>query len=77
MVNPPDFFALALSQAQARSESSSEYYEDVAGFLQSRKTLDSLKLGFSVGINGKELGISGSGETQFLHNISQYASEVG
>lgn len=61
--------------AQARSEGSSEYYDDVAGFLNSRKTLNSFKLGFSVGINLKEVGLSGSEENQFLHNISQYASQ--
>lgn len=76
MENSPNFFPLDLSQAQARSEGSSEYYEDVAGFLDARKTLNSFKLGFSVGINMKEVGLSGSKETQFLHNISQYASEV-
>lgn len=65
-----------LFQAQARSEGSSEYYDDVSGFLNSRKTLNSFKLGFSVGINLKEVGLSGSEENQFLHNISQYASQV-
>ncbi|XP_048097789.1 complement component C8 alpha chain [Alosa alosa] len=65
--------------AQARSEASSEYFEDVSSFLNGRKTLDSYKWGLTVGITkngvGGELGISGNKESRFLHNISQYASQ--
>ncbi|XP_031419210.1 complement component C8 alpha chain [Clupea harengus] len=61
--------------AQARSDGSSEYYEDVASFLSARKTLDSSKWGFSIGIAMVQIGLSGSDESHFLSNISQYANQ--
>ncbi|KAL2097287.1 hypothetical protein ACEWY4_006494 [Coilia grayii] len=62
--------------AQARSQGSSEYYEDVTSFLNNQKKLNSFKWGVSFGIaNIVELGISGSHESQFVKNISEYASQ--
>ncbi|CAB1326455.1 unnamed protein product [Coregonus sp. 'balchen'] len=61
--------------AQATSEGSSEYYEDMATFLKARKTEDSFNLGVTVGIQYVEFGIAGNVETEFLNNLTKYTNQ--
>ncbi|KAM6948241.1 complement component C8 alpha chain [Aplochiton taeniatus] len=64
--------------AQATSEGTSEYYEDLGSFLRARKEEGSSNFGASIGIAYVEVGISGSDEWKFVNNISQYNNqEVG
>ncbi|KAI1888366.1 hypothetical protein AGOR_G00184290 [Albula goreensis] len=57
---------------QAESVSSTESYEDAVSLLRARKNEGSFNLGFTVGINTFEGGVSGSNEHMFLKNISEY-----
>ncbi|XP_034411845.1 complement component C8 alpha chain [Cyclopterus lumpus] len=61
--------------AEATSEGSHEYYEDMVSLLKARNTMSSSKGGVSVGVYNVELGLSGSEESQFLNNITQYKSQ--
>ncbi|XP_028833605.1 complement component C8 alpha chain isoform X2 [Denticeps clupeoides] len=70
---PYNFHSYRL-MAQAASDGSTEYYEDVTDFLNARKTDKSYNWGFTVGVS-VEVGLSGSRESQFLTNISQYSSQ--
>uniref|UniRef100_A0A3B3ZWX6 MACPF domain-containing protein n=1 Tax=Periophthalmus magnuspinnatus TaxID=409849 RepID=A0A3B3ZWX6_9GOBI len=61
--------------AEATSEGTDEYYEDVASLLRARKTENSAHFGVSVGVMYVEVGLSASVETQFVKNISQYKQQ--
>ncbi|XP_044224891.1 complement component C8 alpha chain [Thunnus albacares] len=61
--------------AEASSEGSYEYYDDMVSLLKARKTMSSSSGGFSFGIYYVEGGLSGSQESQFESNITQYKSE--
>lgn len=64
--------------AEAASEGTHEYYEDVASLLQARKTYNSGNFGVSVGVAYVEVGVSASVETQFLKNVTSFKSrELG
>lgn len=65
-----------LFQAQATSEGSHEYYEDMASLLNARKTMHSSNAGFTVGVYYIQGGLSGSKESEFLSNITQYKNQV-
>ncbi|XP_044076844.1 complement component C8 alpha chain [Siniperca chuatsi] len=61
--------------AQATSEGSQEYYEDMTSMLEARKSMSSSNAGFTVGIYYVEAGLSASRESEFLRNITQYKSQ--
>ncbi|XP_022611060.1 complement component C8 alpha chain [Seriola dumerili] len=61
--------------AQATSQGSHEFYEDVASLLKARQTLKSSSGGVTIGISKVEGGISGSGSSLFLNNITQFNSQ--
>ncbi|KAM9791022.1 complement component C8 alpha chain [Syngnathus typhle] len=61
--------------AEATSEGTQEYYSNVVSLLKARKTMRSFNAGVSVGIYYVEVGLSGSKESEFLRNISQYKSQ--
>uniref|UniRef100_A0A8C5NA67 MACPF domain-containing protein n=1 Tax=Gouania willdenowi TaxID=441366 RepID=A0A8C5NA67_GOUWI len=61
--------------AQAQSEGSHEYYEDMASMLNARKTMSSSSGGFTVGVYHVEAGISASEESEFFTNLTQYKSQ--
>ncbi|XP_059199808.1 complement component C8 alpha chain [Centropristis striata] len=61
--------------AQARSEGSQEYYEDMVSLLKARQTTKSSHGGATVGVYYVEVGLSGSDESKFLTNITKYTSE--
>ncbi|GLD51328.1 complement component C8 alpha chain [Lates japonicus] len=61
--------------AEATSEGSHEYYEDMASLLKARKTMSSFNAGVTVGINYKEVGLKGSKESDFLKNLTQHKSQ--
>ncbi|XP_077414742.1 complement component C8 alpha chain [Vanacampus margaritifer] len=61
--------------AEATSEGSGEYYNNVASLLKARKTMSSFNAGVTVGIYYAEVGLSGSTESEFLRNISQHKSQ--
>ncbi|XP_037642817.1 complement component C8 alpha chain [Sebastes umbrosus] len=61
--------------AQASSEGTQEYYEDMMSMLKARKTSSSSKGGATVGIYYVEVGLSGSRESEFLSNITRYNSQ--
>ncbi|KAJ0059170.1 hypothetical protein NL108_008624, partial [Boleophthalmus pectinirostris] len=61
--------------AEATSEGTHEYYEDIASLLSARKTENSANAGFSVGVMYVEVGLSASVETQFVNNITQYKGQ--
>ncbi|KAM3866056.1 complement component C8 alpha chain [Diretmus argenteus] len=61
--------------AQATSEGSDEYYEDMVSVLNARRTKSSSNFGFTVGINTVEVGQSESEESMFLTNITQHNSQ--
>lgn len=65
-----------LLQAEARSEGSQEYYEDMMSMLKARKESGSSMGGVSVGVYYVEVGLTGSGESEFLKNITQHKSQV-
>ncbi|XP_064199839.1 complement component C8 alpha chain isoform X1 [Anguilla rostrata] len=60
---------------KAESVGSSEYYEDASSLLNARKQEKSFNLGITVGISMVEFGLSGSSESQFMNNISQYQEQ--
>ncbi|XP_034558937.1 complement component C8 alpha chain [Notolabrus celidotus] len=61
--------------AEARSEGSHEYYEDMVSLLQARKEMDSFNAGVTVGVQFVEVGLRGSHESEFLRNITQHKSQ--
>lgn len=61
--------------AQARSEGSHEYYEDMASMLKARETFNSANGGVTIGISLVEFGASGKTEEKFLKNITRYQSQ--
>ncbi|XP_068427577.1 complement component C8 alpha chain [Clinocottus analis] len=61
--------------AQATSEGTQEYYEDMMDLLKARKTMKSSNFGVTVGISYVEVGLSGSRESEFLKNITQYNNQ--
>uniref|UniRef100_A0A672H8H9 Complement C8 alpha chain n=1 Tax=Salarias fasciatus TaxID=181472 RepID=A0A672H8H9_SALFA len=61
--------------AQARSEGSRQYYEDMVSLLNARKTTSSHNGGASVGVYYVEVGLSGSKEAEFLKNLTQHKSQ--
>lgn len=69
-------YSLTRLQAEATSQGSHEYYEDVVDLLNARKESSSANAGVTVGIYYVEAGIKGSSESEFLKNITQYSSQV-
>ncbi|KAK5859578.1 hypothetical protein PBY51_021128 [Eleginops maclovinus] len=61
--------------AQATSEGSQEYYEDMTSLLEARKTMSSSNAGVSVGVYYVEVGVTASFESEFLKNITQHKSQ--
>lgn len=65
-----------LLQAQARSEGSYEYYDDMVSMLNARQTTNSANRGHTVGIYHVEVGVHKGTEAKFLKNITKYQSQV-
>ncbi|KAI4809293.1 hypothetical protein KUCAC02_018193 [Chaenocephalus aceratus] len=61
--------------AQAMSEGSHEYYEDMTSVLAARKTMNSFNAGSTVGVYYVEAGRTASLEYEFLKNITQHKSQ--
>ncbi|XP_072220144.1 complement component C8 alpha chain [Leuresthes tenuis] len=61
--------------AEATSEGTHEYYEDLQSLLNARKTLSSFNLGISAGVYYVEAGMSGSKESEFLNNVTKFNSQ--
>ncbi|XP_037315433.2 complement component C8 alpha chain [Pungitius pungitius] len=61
--------------AQATSEGSHEYFEDAVSLLKARKDMHSSNGGVTLGIAYVEVGLSGSSESEFLNNVTQYQSQ--
>ncbi|XP_071347821.1 complement component C8 alpha chain [Trachinotus anak] len=61
--------------AHATSQGSHEFYEDMASLLTARESMSSSNGGVTVGINYFEVGLSGSEESKFLHNLTQSKSQ--
>lgn len=61
--------------AQATSEGSHEYFEDMVSLLKARATMSSHNAGGSIGIYYVELGLSASKESDFLKNITKYKNQ--
>lgn len=61
--------------AEATSEGSHEYYDDVVSLLNARKNFKSSNAGITVGIYYVEAGLRGSQESEFLQNITQHNSQ--
>uniref|UniRef100_A0A3B3RAH9 Complement C8 alpha chain n=1 Tax=Paramormyrops kingsleyae TaxID=1676925 RepID=A0A3B3RAH9_9TELE len=56
----------------AESGGSNEFYEDAVSLLKARREGGSFNLGFTVGIDMVEVGLSGSEQSEALKNISEY-----
>lgn len=65
-----------LLQAEATSEGSQEYFDDIVSLLRARKGMRSSNGGVTFGIYHVEVGLSGSQESDFVHNITRHKSEV-
>lgn len=63
-------------QAEATSEGSHEYYEDMLSMLKARKEMNSFDIGVTVGVYYVEVGLSGGEESEFLQNITKHNSQV-
>ncbi|XP_020506124.1 complement component C8 alpha chain isoform X2 [Labrus bergylta] len=61
--------------AEATSEGSHEYYENLVDLLTARKKTKSSNAGVTVGIYYVEGGLRGSTESEFLQNITQHKSQ--
>ncbi|XP_053739143.1 complement component C8 alpha chain [Synchiropus splendidus] len=61
--------------AEASSEGSQEYFQDMVSLLKARKTMRSSNIGVSFGIYYVQVGLSMSKEMEFLRNVSQYRSQ--
>lgn len=65
-----------LLQAEATSEGSHEYYNDLVSMLRARNEKNSFNLGVTVGVMYVEAGLKGSKETEFLTNMTKFQSQV-
>lgn len=65
-----------LLQAEATSEGSHEYYNDVVDLLKARKETSSFNAGVTLSVYYVDLGLKGSREDEFIRNITQYSSQV-
>lgn len=63
-------------QAEATSEGSHEYYDDMLSMLKARKEMNSFDIGVTVGVYYVEGGLSGGEESEFLRNITKHNSQV-
>ncbi|XP_060900270.1 complement component C8 alpha chain isoform X2 [Labrus mixtus] len=61
--------------AEATSEGSHEYYEDLVSLFTARKKTKSSNAGVTVGIYYVEGGLRGSKESEFLQNVTQHKSQ--
>nr|AFZ93888.1 complement component 8 alpha [Oplegnathus fasciatus] len=61
--------------AEATSEGSQEYFDDIVSLLRARKGMRSSNGGVTFGIYHVEVGLSGSQESDFVHNITRHKSE--
>lgn len=61
--------------AEATTEGSHEYFEDMESMLSARKTFSSANGGVSVGVYYVEAGLSGSSESEFLNNVTKFSSQ--
>ncbi|XP_026169402.1 complement component C8 alpha chain [Mastacembelus armatus] len=61
--------------AQATSEGSQEYYDDIVSLLSARKTMSSNQAGVSVSVYYVGVELSGSDESEFLQNLTKYKNE--
>ncbi|KAF3858653.1 hypothetical protein F7725_011854 [Dissostichus mawsoni] len=61
--------------AQAMSEGSHEYYEDMTSLLKARKTMSSSNAGITVGVSFVKVGLTASQESEFLKNITQHKGQ--
>ncbi|XP_040911937.1 complement component C8 alpha chain [Toxotes jaculatrix] len=61
--------------AEATSEGSHEYYDDMVSLLKARKTMSSYNAGVTVGVYYVEGGLQGGAESEFLSNITKYNSQ--
>ncbi|XP_036940413.1 complement component C8 alpha chain [Acanthopagrus latus] len=61
--------------AEATSEGSSEYYDDMMSMLKARKEMNSFNLGVTVGIYYVEGGLRGGEESEFLRNLTKHNSQ--
>lgn len=64
------------SQAEATSQGSHEYYDNVVDLLNARKESSSSNAGVTVGVFYVEAGLKGSRENEFLQNITQHSDQV-
>ncbi|KAM6918337.1 complement component C8 alpha chain [Xenentodon cancila] len=61
--------------AEATSQGSHEYFEDMQSLLKARKTMSSSSGGVTLGVQYVEVGKSVSKESEFLSNLTQYNSQ--
>lgn len=61
--------------AEATSEGSREYFNDVMSLLKARKDMSSSSHGVTFGIYYVQAGLSGSEESEFLRNLTQHKSQ--
>ncbi|XP_041848175.1 complement component C8 alpha chain [Melanotaenia boesemani] len=61
--------------AEATTEGSHEYFEDMESMLKARKTFSSVNAGVTVGVYYVEAGLSGSSESEFLKNVTKYENK--
>lgn len=61
--------------AEATSQGSHEYYDNVVDLLNARKTSSSSNAGVTVGVYYVEAGLKASRENEFLQNITQHSDQ--
>ncbi|CAL1580020.1 unnamed protein product [Knipowitschia caucasica] len=61
--------------AEATSDGTYEYYNDLASLLNARKTYNSANFGVSVGVMYVEVGVKASVEAEFLTNVTKDKSQ--
>lgn len=64
------------SQAEATSQGSHEYYDNVVDLLNARKESSSSNAGVTVGVYYVEEGLKASRENEFLQNVTQHSDQV-
>lgn len=64
------------SQAEATSQGSHEYYDDVVDLLKARKESSSSNGGVTVGVYYVEVGLKASRENELFQNLTQYSNQV-